>query len=256
VANVYFELTEAFNAEGTIAVLASGQAVVFHRLAIMSKDGDWVLQESASACHRVLAVLERRAARYRASAPLDPRWLAGGWSSHLEFRDERGRRVRCDFVSRPPRIALDDIPALFSEACGQGPLRVIDLDRLIRLKQTQRAKDYAVIGELARRLPPASEILYTTDVDRILELSAQFPDCPRKPARAALQGGRDDVVIALAREIDELQTIDRERMGRYERASAAYFAELLRSGVCDLALSEGHTVAVDLAERLLPMEPA
>ncbi len=188
-------------------MLASGQAVVFHRLAIMSKDGDWVLQESASACHRVLAVLERRGARYRASAPLDTRWLSGGWSSHLEFRDERGRRVRCDFVSRPPRIAFDDIPALFSEACGEDPLpgdRPGPADPA-EADAACQGRLHAVIGELARRLPPASEILYTTDVDRILELASQFPDCLRKPARAALQGRRDDVVIALAREIDELQ---------------------------------------------------
>ena len=38
-ANVYFELTEAFNADGPTVALASGQAVVFYRVAIMSKDG-------------------------------------------------------------------------------------------------------------------------------------------------------------------------------------------------------------------------
>jgi hypothetical protein len=35
--NTYFDLTEELNAEGLIAVLASGQAVVFYRLALMSK---------------------------------------------------------------------------------------------------------------------------------------------------------------------------------------------------------------------------
>ena len=37
--NIYFELTEAFNAHGPTVALASGQAVVFYRIAIMSKDG-------------------------------------------------------------------------------------------------------------------------------------------------------------------------------------------------------------------------
>jgi hypothetical protein len=41
--NLYFQLTERFNREGRIAVLGSGQAVVWHRLAIMSKDGDCIL---------------------------------------------------------------------------------------------------------------------------------------------------------------------------------------------------------------------
>jgi hypothetical protein len=102
--NVYFDLTEEFNADAVIALLASGQAVVFYRIALMSKDGDWVLRETESACRRVRNVLAARGARYRPCAPLDPRWLAGGWSSHFEFFDAQRRRVRCDFVSRPPRI--------------------------------------------------------------------------------------------------------------------------------------------------------
>jgi len=38
--NVYVELTEAFNRGRLRAVLSSGQAVVFHQLAVMSKDGE------------------------------------------------------------------------------------------------------------------------------------------------------------------------------------------------------------------------
>jgi hypothetical protein len=55
--NVYFALTEEFNAEGVVALLASGQAVVFYRIALMSKDGNWVVRESEQACQRVRAVL-------------------------------------------------------------------------------------------------------------------------------------------------------------------------------------------------------
>lgn len=43
--NPYVELTAAFNRECLRAVLSSGQAVVLHRLAVMSKDGDWILRE-------------------------------------------------------------------------------------------------------------------------------------------------------------------------------------------------------------------
>ena len=53
--NVYFDLTEELNAEGTIAVLASGQAVVFYRISMMSKDGDWILRETPEACQVELA---------------------------------------------------------------------------------------------------------------------------------------------------------------------------------------------------------
>jgi len=68
--NTYFDLTEEMNAEGTpIAALASGQAVVFYRLALMSKDGDWILQETPEACRRALAVLQKYGALAALQSP-------------------------------------------------------------------------------------------------------------------------------------------------------------------------------------------
>ena len=113
--NICQELTEAFNTGRLRAILSSGQAVVMHRLAVMSKDGDWILREDAEALEHVLTVLEQRGAHYRFGAPLDPRWLSGGWSSHFEFRTET-LRVRTDFVTRPPRITLSALEALWVNA--------------------------------------------------------------------------------------------------------------------------------------------
>jgi hypothetical protein len=252
VENVFFALTEELNREGRIAILGSGQAVVWHRLAIMSKDGDWILRESEAACGRVLSVLGGRGARYRPGAPLDPRWLAGGWSSHLELFDERARRVRCDFFSRPPRLSEERVAALF--AAAEAP-PVVDVETLICMKQTQRAKDYAVIGELARRLPPERELELTTDPDRILELAPRFPGSRRRAALAALGGDRRAIVLAVAEEVDDLQQRDRERLVRYERAAKPFLSAVAALDRGDLALPEGHARLVELAERLLPVDP-
>ena len=108
--NIYTQLTREFNAGRLRAVLSSGQAVVLHRLAMMSKDGDWILQENPEALSHVLSVLADHGARYRFGAPLDARWMAGGWSAHLEFRHE-SLRVRTDFVTRPPRLTPDRLAA-------------------------------------------------------------------------------------------------------------------------------------------------
>ena len=255
-ANVFFALTEEFNANGAIALLASGQAVVFYRIALMSKDGDWVLRETSYACDHVRSVLAGHAARYRPGAPLDPRWLAGGWSSHFEFFDEKARRVRCDFVSRPPRIAPSELDAAFEAGAGQRLLRVIDLDRLIRLKQTQRAKDYPVIAELARLLPPERELELTTDPDRILALAGSHGAGSQRASVQAARAGRprEDVVVELAREIDRMQNLDRTRMRLYERAAEPYLARFRSTVRPDASLSEQHAVAVSLAERLLPRD--
>ncbi len=256
--NVYFQLTAAFNAAGRIAVLASGQAVVWYRLAMMSKDGDWILRPTDAACARVREVLAERGARYRSGAPLDSRWLAGGWSSHFEFFDARRRRVRCDFFSRPPRLAPERLDALFAAPVPADQLPVVDVESLIRMKRTQRAKDYPVIGELARLLTPASELELTTDPDRILELAGDHGDASRRPAvQAAARGrGRLAVVVALAEEIDRFQQRDRARVERYDRASTAYRRALRRFERGDLRLPAGHDRLLELAERLLPEAPA
>ncbi|HYO15000.1 MAG TPA: hypothetical protein VE685_17540 [Thermoanaerobaculia bacterium] len=254
--NIYFELTEELNAEGFIAVLASGQAVVYYKIAMMSKDGDWILKETPEACRRVLEVLGQRGARYRSGAPLDVRWLAAGWSSHFEFIDLEGRRIRCDFLTRPPRVSPEDVAPLFEAKPGES-LLVIGLEPLIRMKQTQRAKDYPVIGELARLLPPEREIEWTTDPDRILELaSVHGESSKRPPVRAARAGGsREDVVVELARELDRLQQQDRKRVEKYRAAAETFTREFLAARIGDKELTEAHSHVCQLAERWLPFDP-
>jgi hypothetical protein len=257
VRNVYFELTEAFNARGPVVALASGQAVVYYRVAIMSKDGDWVIRETPQACERVLTELARRGAKYRLGAPLDVRWLAGGWSSHFEFTDESRRRIRCDFVSAPPRVPRRAIDALFSNQRSDTRLLAVDLESLILMKRTQRAKDYAVLGELARLLPPEREIEFTTDPDRILALAETAGAVSERPAvREARAGyGRRAVVLALAEEMDELQQRDRRRVARYQEAAASYLAACRPADITSQPLHEAHERMCALAEQFLPEYP-
>jgi hypothetical protein len=254
--NFYFDLTRELNTDRCIVLLASGQAVVYYRLALMSKDGDWILEETPAACLRVLEVLGRHGARYRSGAPLDVRWLAGGWSSHFELLDEQRRRIRCDFFTRPPRIPQTWLKTAFSSFAA-GDLAVIDLPSLILMKKTQRAKDYPVIGELAKRLPPELEIDETTDPDRILELAPVFGSTSSRPAvRKALEGsGRLAVVLALAEEIDQLQNLDRSRVQRYDAAAEPYRRALLGFETSGATLEESHQEFCRLAEDLLPRRP-
>jgi len=253
--NIYFDLTQELNEQGPIAALASGQAVVFYRLALMSKDGDWILRETPEACARVLAVLAKYGAHYRPGAPLDLRWLAGGWSSHFEFFDPEGRRIRCDFVTRPPRLGREEVASLFAPPAE--PTLVVGLEPLIRMKRTQRAKDYPVIGELARLLPGEREIEMTTDPDRVLALAPSYgKDSARPPVKAALAGRpREDVVVELARELDRMQQDDRARLDRYRKASESYMREFQAADIARLNLPEAHERICILAERLLPLDP-
>lgn len=255
--NIYFELTREFNREAPVAALASGQAVAYYRIAIVSKDGDWVIQETPEACEAVLAVLADHGARYRPSAPLDVRWLSGGWSSHFEFADDRGRRVRCDFMSRPPRIHPDCLPGFFEDSGSPDDLLVVDPESLVLMKQTHLARDYPIIGELARLLPPEQELAYTTDPDRILLLAPLVPCAIPRPSVEAARASeeRDPVVVSLAREIDAMRQRDRARVDRYVAAAAPYLDAWRASSVSDLPLLDAHAAACALAEQWLPPSP-
>lgn len=126
--NPYLRLTAEFNRGRLRTLLSSGQAVVMHRLAIMSKDGDWILREDEEAVAHLIGVLGAKGARYRFGAPLDLRWMTGGWSSHFQFI-ENGLRIRTDFVSRPPRISEAELGSLWAAAESSGD-EVIGLEPL------------------------------------------------------------------------------------------------------------------------------
>ena len=53
---IYVDLTNQFNEGRLRAILSSGQAVVLHRLAMMSKDGDWIVREDKDALANIEAL--------------------------------------------------------------------------------------------------------------------------------------------------------------------------------------------------------
>ncbi len=259
--NPYIELTEAFNDGRLRAVLSSGQAVVLYRLAIMSKDGDWILREDAEALDHVLGVLERRGARYRFGAPLDPRWLAGGWSAHLEHRWE-GLRLRTDFVTRPPRMSAEELDRMWSGPEVRG-VPVVGLPELAKLKRTDREKDYVVIGELARQMADRrSQLLHSRSSRDLARLAREHPAAlretlPQRPLLARIAGGRDALERALDEERRVLMRANEERLERYRAAARAWSEHwpAVAKEIAGRPLAETHAIVTSRAEGVLPFEP-
>ena len=259
--SIYLDLTRQFNVGALRAILSSGQAVVLHRLAIMSKDGDWILREQAQAMQHVPQVLEGHGARYRFGAPLDVRWLSGGWSAHLEFAHAQ-LRVRTDFVSRPPRLAGQDLQALWRASEGQDA-PYVDLRRLAELKKTNREKDYAVIGELARRMPePRDQLLYSRSARDLLALAQRFPALAgellrARPVLARVEDGQDALEAALDAERRTLIHTYEARLKAYLEAAQAWhqaWPEVARE-TAEIPLTQAHAIIVRRAEGLLPRQP-
>ena len=260
--NVYVRLTDEFNRGRVRALISSGQAVVIHKLAIMSKDGDWILREDAEATGHVLGVLAAHGAIYRFGAPLDERWLRGGWSAHLEYR-EPPLRIRTDFVTRPPRLAPDTLAAAWAEGERRSP-PVLGLKELAEIKKTNREKDYAVIGELARRLPEVrDQLLLSRSARDLVRLAGAHPDeweraCADRPLLRTVAEGIEVLEAALDAERRSLMHANERRLQSYLDASrewAAAWPELSRTAA-RLPLSDAHAWLCDRAVSLLPFTPA
>ncbi len=259
--NIYLRLTAEFNAGRTRAIVSSGQAVVLHRLAIMSKDGDWILREEAEALEHVLGMLARHGARYRFGAPLDSRWMAGGWSSHFQF-SEGPLRVRTDFVTRPPRLSPQQLAAVWREQEGGDP-PVVGLPALAELKKTDREKDYAVIGELARSMSdPRDQLRYSRSARDLLDLVHRHPDlaaevAANRPLLARVVDGREALEAALDAERREMMRANERRLAAYRQAAADWSAAwtALDREISALPLLEAHRIMAGRAEGLLPFSP-
>ena len=227
--NPYIELHKEFRNAGAKVLISSGQACVLYGIAAFSKDGDWIIDESAESCGAVLKVLSIKNASYRLGAPLDPIWLKKGLTSHFEY-EENGIRIRTDFCSRPPRIS--DINQLWSRAVSKKSIEIIDVYDLIRVKQTRLLRDYAIIGALAEAIGlngsvPELAIEYLQDYMLLCKSIERWPDAAARSSRPAVQlilchASRQEIVNALAQEQDTLISADQARIGTMLTASSRY----------------------------------
>lgn len=257
--NIYLQLTNEFNAGKVRAIICSGQAAVLHRVAIMSKDGDWILREDAETCRHVLMVLERHGAHYRFGAPLDIRWLAQGWSAHFEFATEV-LRVRTDFFSRPPRINAAEIALLWQEQAQKLP-PFVNLTQLARMKQTDREKDYVIIGELARQMTdPADCLRFSRSAVDLMRLAEQQPSLvelltSERPVLAMIKEGQDHLESALDAERRAMMHANERRLARFQAAAVRWQAQwpVILQQTQGLSLNQAHRIITKEAETFLPM---
>jgi hypothetical protein len=254
---IYHQLTKRFNTGRLRAVMCSGQAVVMHRLAITSKDGDWIVRENQDDLDFILGVLAEFGATYRFGAPLDTRWMTGGWSAHFEFRHE-GMRVRTDFFSRPPRLGPSDLTRLWSHATGSD-LPFTGIRELALMKMTMREKDYPIIGELARRLESIDDqFLFSRSARDLIALAQNHPVpsgiLTSRPLLKSIADGEDALAAALDHERRQLMKADEARLARYKAASGSWETAWpnLSHEIAGLPLMKAHEVLCSQALNLLP----
>jgi hypothetical protein len=234
--NPYFSLHKEFRAAGAEVLLSSGQACVAFGIATFSKDGDWIVREEARSCAAVLAVLETHQANYRLGIPLHPDWLCRGWTSHFEFDGPGGFRMRTDFCTRPPRVP--DIERLWACAVRGDMVDVVDVESLIKLKQTRRVRDYSMIGSLAELAGlegnlPELALDYLQDYPLLQQAVRRWPAeatrCKREAVRLLLADApRAAVVASIAIEQDARMQDDHARIAALQAELDDYAREFMR----------------------------
>lgn len=259
--NIYQELTKQFNTGKLRAIISSGQAVVLHRLAIMSKDGDWILRENSETMEYVLNILSDYQAQYRFGAPLDIRWMSGGWSAHFEFYHKQ-LRIRTDFITRPPRISESKLENLWKMQENQD-IPFVNAQLLAEIKKTNREKDYAIIGELARLMPAISDqLLYSRSARDLISLAEKDPKLvselkAKRPLLEKVSEGREKLEEALDAERRELMHANEKRLELYMYASQKWLEAWphIKQEIKGFSLLKAHEVIVEKAQEILPFYP-
>lgn len=255
----YERLVERLRSDGVVCAITSGMACVHYGIVQATNDCDLVcLPDHADRCLDTVSrtLLEGTAAAYRGavSAPLDARWLRGGWTSHFCWTGQT-TPAYLDIFGRPPRVGM--MWAAESRGLYAG------LNTVAEMKHTQRPRDWPVASALGLRLLEEGDPrgwLHIFDLDVLQAVASRSP-CPlemaaRRPVLQLLLDGDPRLKQALRVEQEFWLELDRQRLALYQRAVRPYASAVRRAGLRSVAaLAEHHAVRVECALRHLSTHP-
>jgi len=255
----YEEVGNALLAKGLTPLATGGIACVAYKLAQKTKDCDIIIPVDQA--HRVLEHIATTtfhgapphyALNY--GAPLDSRWLAGGWSSHTFFGDAENTEARLDIFGLPPRVKnpRPDEKRFY-----------LSRDGVAAMKKTQRDKDWPFVSILGMKMLVQDNprgFLHLFDEQELLkEMKIRTPSAELIAERPVLELARiksPNLLKYLKAERDFWQTLDRLRLDTYKAAWVPYrkAVEALPE-LRHAPLLTQHAQLVALAQTLLPKAP-
>ena len=218
---------DLLRAAGVRCAITSGMACVHYGLQQTTKDTDWLIDpDHLDRLRGVLESLEKQfppwIVRYRTvfGAPLDPRWMANGWTSHIEIREDAlGFDHHLDFFARPPRVVR-------WEADEDG---FVSRDVVARMKRTDRDRDWPIVDGLGWQIADSEDGLevalqHVQDSGRLRALWGRSPASLRgavmalRPLLGRIDAEADDLRLEGWVRLERLvwQCLNRERHGRYQ----------------------------------------
>ena len=136
----------------------------------------------------------------------------------------------------------------------------LDPPDLAEMKKTNRERDYAVIGELARLMDDIDlQIRYSRSARDLLRLAGQHADVVERlsearPVLRALTGGRERVEAALDAERRDSMRRNESRLAAYADAASRWYSSWpsVAEEISGLPLIEAHELVVSRADGVLP----
>lgn len=244
---------------GVNCAITSGMACVEFGVAETTKDCDLLC--SPETAKRLLDLLsdaslhgQLPAYRGHLTAPLDERWLRGGWTSHFVWKAEHTEAYLDVFGVAPRSSAPWETELEGFYACRH---------TVAEMKRTNRERDWPYATALGAQMIEAGDVrgwLHIFDLDLLLALTrAARPPASlsrRRPVLSLAVKRDPRLRSALHAEIQFWHELDRVRLRIYQRAVRPYMRAVTRARLSpSMGLAVQHETRVRCAEKHLPLNP-
>lgn len=255
----YNEIVVQLKQQDILCAITGGLACVQFGVAHYTEDCDLICAPNDA--NRLLTFLQQKTYAgatcvYRGlSAPLDERWLAGGYTAHFHWPSTIADKAFLDVFGIPPR--LSSAWQIQMQGIFAGPHTVAEM------KRTKRRRDWDQATALGLKMIEAGDQrgwLHLFDATTLQALLAEDQPGPQELSqRPALRLALEKSPLlsrAIQTEIDFWSHLDRIRLKVYEAAAKKY-ARAIRKEVKSYAgdLASQHQFLVNCAAALLPQFP-
>jgi hypothetical protein len=256
----YTRLVNLLRTQGIACAITSGLACVNYGVVESTNDCDLLCDADASAAF--LTILEsvrlgQAHASYRGAtgAPLDARWLRGGWTSHFLWRSygPPPSEAYLDVFGDPPR-GTGDWRAHVQEVYA-------DRHTVAEMKRTNRERDWPYATALGVQMLTRGDErgwLHIFEPEVAESLAEQASPSPRivasRPVLELIGDARLKQALHVEREY--WAELNRQRLAIYQRAVRPYAAAVRQAQPSEpVSLADQHRLRVRCAESCLPPHP-
>jgi hypothetical protein len=255
----YQDLVTKARSQGITCAITSGMACVEFGVAETTKDCDLLCAPRTA--RELLDLLSEAplsgqlpAYRGHLTAPLDERWLRGGWTSHFVW-NAVGTEAYLDVFGVAPRGSVPWERELEGFCASR--------HTVAEMKRTNRERDWPYATALGAQMLEAGDVrgwLHIFDLDLLLALTrvARPPAnlITHRPVLGLALKADSRLRSALHAEVRFWHELDRVRLSIYQKAVRPYMRAIRRARLLpEVDLAVQHETRVRCAEENLPLNP-